>query len=60
MTYAIMNFDGIEREENPLTGAGTDRSARIKAKQYAKKYDIKKYAIIFYRKSDGCRGEIEI
>lgn len=58
MTYAIMNFDRDDREEAPLS-CKTDRGARIKAKKYARDNEIKKYSIIFYRASDGCRGEIE-
>jgi len=58
MVYALMNLDTDEREEIPLR-CKTDRGARIKAKQYAMIHEIKRYSIIFYRASDGCRGWID-
>lgn len=60
MTYAIMNLEDNTRSEAHLPGARTDRGVRIKAKKYAKENNINNYAIIFYRPSDGCRGEIDI
>lgn len=59
MTYSIMSFDGhYDREEMPIPAARTDKAAIKKAKEVARQYGIKKYAIIFYRDRDGCRGEI--
>jgi hypothetical protein len=58
ITYALLNNDSPAREEIPLT-AKTDRGARIAARRMAEKYGIKKYRIIFYRDSDGCRGWID-
>ena len=58
MVYALANLDRDDREEIPLM-CKTDRGARIKAKQYAKKHKIKAYGIIFYRAEDGCRGWID-
>lgn len=60
MQYAIMSFDeeNGSRPEYPIS-AKTDNGARRAAKKEATARGIKEYSIIFYRSSDGCRGNIE-
>ena len=58
MVYWILNMDDGERNEYPLK-AKTDEGARRAAAEYAKENKIKKYGIVFYRSSDGCRGWID-
>ena len=58
ISYGIMSFDSDERPEYPII-ANTDNGARRQAKKTAEQYGIENYSIVFYRKSDGCRGSLD-
>lgn len=57
--YYMMDLEDEGRTEYPLS-ATTDRGARIQAKKAARELPTKKYAITFFRQSDGCHGWIEV
>jgi hypothetical protein len=53
------NSDRGYEDGFPLT-AKTDRGARMQAKKLAKEKGWKRYGLVFFRYSDGCRGEIDV
>lgn len=56
--YYVYNKDEKNAEHYRL-GSTTHRSARIRAKNFARDVGWKNYGIVFTRTSDGCHGEID-